>query len=70
MRPRITNRDPFKCFKTSPGIIRFPLSLRNVEGLLHGRGVDISRETVRCRWHRFGLLFAAEIRKRRVASWW
>jgi putative transposase len=65
---------PFKWFKTSPEIIRlavmmyvrFPLSLRNVEDLLHERGVEISHETVRFWWHRFGPLFAAEIRKRRV----
>ena len=46
--------------------IRFPLSLRNVEDLLHERGVDICHETVRFWWHRFGPTFAAEIRKRRV----
>jgi putative transposase len=65
---------PFKWFKTSPEIIRlavmmyvrFPLSLRNVEDLLHERGVEISHETVRFWWHRFGPLFAAEIRKRRI----
>lgn len=45
---------------------RFPLSLRNVEDMLHERGTDICRETVRFWWHRFGLMFAAEIRKRRV----
>ena len=27
--------------------IRFPLSLRNVEDLLHERGIEISHETVR-----------------------
>ncbi len=46
--------------------VRFPLSLRNVEDLLHERGVDISHETVRFWWNRFGPLFAAEIRKKRV----
>jgi putative transposase len=46
--------------------IRFPLSLRNVEDLLHERGVEISHETVRFWWHRFGPMFAAEIRKRRI----
>ena len=46
--------------------IRFPLSLRNVEDLLHERGIDISHETVRFWWNRFGPLFAAEIRQRRV----
>ncbi len=61
-------------FKTSPGIIRlavmlyvlFPLILRNVEDLLHERGIDICHETVRFWWHSFGLMFAAEIRNRRV----
>ncbi len=65
---------PFKWFKTSPEIIRlavmlyvrFPLSLGNVEDLLHERGVEISHETVRFWWHRFGPMFAAEIRKRRI----
>lgn len=46
--------------------VRFPLSLRSVEDLLHERGVEISHETVRFWWHRFGPLFAAEIRKRRI----
>ena len=67
---------PFKYFKTSPEIIRlavmmyirFPLSLRNVEDLLHERGIEISHETVRFWWHRFGPIFAAEIRKRRIAG--
>lgn len=48
--------------------IRFPLSLRNVEDLLHERGVDVSHETIRFWWHRFGPLFASEIRKRRIAG--
>ena len=67
-------RSPFRYFKTSPEIIRlavmmyvrFPLSLRNVEDLLHERGIDISHETVRFWWNRFGPMFAAEIRKKRV----
>ena len=50
----MTKRDPLKYFKTSPEIIRlavmiyvrYPLSLRNVEDLLHERGIDISHETV------------------------
>jgi len=65
---------PFKYFKTSEEIIRlavmlyvrFPLSLRNVEDLLHERGIDISHETIRFWWHRFGPIFAAKIRKRRI----
>ncbi len=70
----MTKRSPFKYFKTSPEIIglavmlyvRFPLSLRNVEDLLHERGIDVSHETVRYWWHRFGPMFASEIRKRRI----
>jgi len=66
--------NPFRYFKTSPEIIRlavmlyvrFPLSLRNVEDLLHERGIDISHETIRFWWQRFGPMFAAEIRKRRI----
>jgi putative transposase len=47
--------------------VRFPLSLRNVEDLLHERGIEISHETVRFWWNRFGPLFAGEIRKNRVS---
>ena len=65
---------PFRYFKTSPEIIRlavmlyirFPLSLRNVEDLLHERGIEISHETVRFWWNGFGPMFAAEIRRKRV----
>ena len=46
--------------------IRFPLSLRNVEDLLHERGVGVGHKTVLFWWHRFGPMFAAEIRKRRI----
>jgi len=46
--------------------VRFPISLREVEDLLHERGVEISHETVRFWWHRFGPSFASEIRKRRI----
>jgi len=60
--------NPFRYFKTSPEIIRltvmmyirYPLSLRQVEDLLHERGIDISYETVRAWWNRFGPMFAAE----------
>ena len=48
--------------------VRFPLSLRNVEDLLHERGIDICHETFRHWWNRFGPMLAAEIRKRRVQS--
>jgi hypothetical protein len=43
------------------------VAARNVEDLLAGRGIDISHETVRFWWNRFGPMFAAEIRKKRVA---
>jgi len=48
--------------------VRFPLSLRQVEDLLHERGIDISYETVRAWWNRFGPMFAAEIKKKRSSS--
>jgi len=68
-------RNPFRYFNSSPEVIRpvvmmyvrYPLSLRNVEDLLAERGIDISHETVRFWWNRFGPMFAAEIRKKRVA---
>ena len=70
----MTKRSPFRYFKTSPEIIRlavmmyvrFPLSLRNVEDLLHERGIEISHETVRFWWNRFGPMFASEIRRVRI----
>jgi putative transposase len=45
-------RNQFRYFKTSPEItrlavmmyVRYPLSLRRVEGLLHECGADISHE--------------------------
>ena len=68
--------NPFRYFNSSPEVIRlvvkmyvrYPLSLRNVEDLLAERGIDISHETVRFWWNRFGPMFAAEIRKRRAAD--
>ena len=67
-------RSPFRYFNSSPEMIRlavmmyirYPLSLRQVEDLLFERGIDICHETVRYWWNRFGPMFAAEIRKRRV----
>ncbi len=66
--------NPFRYFDSSPQVIRlvvlmyvkYPLSLRNVEALLAERGIDICHETVRLWWNRFGPLFAAEIRGKRV----
>ena len=68
--------NPFRCFNSSPEVIRlvvmmyvkYPLSLRNVEDLLFERGIDISYETVRFWWNRFGPMFASEIRKQRVQA--
>lgn len=68
-------KNPFRYFKTSPEIIRlavvmyvrYPLSLRQVEDVLHERGIEVSYETVRAWWNRFGPLFAAEIRRKRTA---
>jgi transposase-like protein len=54
--------NPFRYLNSSPEVIRlvvmmyvrYPLSLRNVEDLLAERGIDISHETVRFWWNRFG----------------
>ena len=70
----MSKRSHFKYFKTSPEIIRlavmmylrFPLSLRNVEDLLHERGIDISHEAIRFWLLRFGPMFASAIRRKRV----
>jgi putative transposase len=72
----MTKLNPFRYFRTSPEVIRyavmlyvrFPLSLRNVEDLLHERGIDVSHETIWFWWQRFGPIFAAEIRLRRAES--
>lgn len=74
-RYKPVTESPFKRFNSSPDIIRlvvmlyvrFPLSLRNVEDLLFERGIDISYETVRFWWNRFGPLFAADIRRQRAS---
>lgn len=72
----MTKRSPFRYHKTSPEIIRLAvmiyvrlrLSLRNVEDLLQERSLEISHETVGFWSNRFSPLFAAEIRKRRLAG--
>ncbi|SIT08055.1 hypothetical protein SAMN05421759_11454 [Roseivivax lentus] len=64
----------FNYFKTSPKTIhlavmtyvRLPLSLGNVEGLLHQCGANLSHEIVSVWWHRFGPSFSAKIRKRQI----
>jgi len=72
----MTKLSPFRYFKMGSEIIRlavmkyvrFPLSLLNVEDLLYERGIDISYETVRYWWNRFGPMFTAEIRWKRVSQ--
>jgi transposase-like protein len=44
---------------------RFTLSVRDVEELLAQRGIEVSREAVRCWVNKFGPLIAAQIRRRR-----
>ncbi len=66
--------NPFRYFNSSPKVIRlavmmyirYPLSLRQVEDLLFERDIDISHETIRYWWKRFGPLPAGEIRDRRI----
>jgi len=68
--------NPFRWFDRSPEVIRTvvmmyvrcPLSLRQVEDLLAERGIEICHETVRLWWNRFGPMFAAEIRGKRVQA--
>jgi putative transposase len=43
MRPEIIRLAVMLC-------VRFPLSLRNLEELMHERGIEISHETVRFWW--------------------
>lgn len=57
----MTRPNPFRDFGTSPEAIRlavmlcvrYPLSLRNVEDLLHKRCIEMSHEAVRSWWNRF-----------------
>jgi putative transposase len=46
--------------------VRFPLSLGEVEDLLHVRAIEVSQGTVRFWWMRFGPMFAVEIGRRRM----
>jgi len=70
----MTACSPFKYFKTSPEIIRlavmyyvrYPLSFRQVEDILHERGIDIFHDSVRFWVGRFGSKIAREIRKNRA----
>ena len=76
----MSKKDPFKYYKTSPEIIklavmyyiRYPLSLRQVEDILHERGIDICHETVRYWWNKFGTLFAKDLKAKslnRPSNW-
>lgn len=68
----MSKKNPFKYYKTSPEIIkiavmyyiRFPLSLRQVEDILHERGIDICHETIRYWWNKFGTLFSKNLKKK------
>ena len=59
---RLLMKKPFRYFRAFLEVIRlvvmmyvrFPLSLRQVDDILHERGIDISYETVRAWWDRFG----------------
>lgn len=41
--------------------LRFPLSLQNVENLLHERSVEISNKTLWYQWNRFDPMLAAAL---------
>ncbi len=63
----------FKRHRFPPAVIvqavrwyfRFTLSIRDVEELLAERGVEVSREAIRCWVIKFGPLIAANLRRRR-----
>jgi transposase-like protein len=63
----------FKRHRFPPDIIRhaiwlyarFTLSFRDVEELLAERGLDISYETIRCWFLKFGTVIAANLRRTR-----
>tara|TARA_B100000686_G_scaffold352587_2_gene455108 strand:- start:2727 stop:3425 length:699 start_codon:yes stop_codon:yes gene_type:complete len=63
----------FKYYKSSPEIIklaimyyvRYPLSLRNIEDILHERGINICHETIRYWWNKLGPIVARELKKKR-----
>ena len=76
----MSQKNPFKYYKTSPEIIklavmyyiRYPFSLRQVEDILHERGIDICHETIRYWWNNFGLIFSKQIKKNsnyKVSNW-
>jgi hypothetical protein len=73
MEARALNPISFKRHRFPPDVIRyavwlyfrFTLSIRDVEDLLAQRGIEVSREAVRCWVNKFGPLIAANLRRRR-----
>lgn len=71
---RMRKVDPFQYFRTSSAIIRlaimyyvrYPPSFRQVEDILHERGIDVCHETIRYRVKRFGSHFAGSIRRKQA----
>jgi putative transposase len=65
----------FKRHRFPPDVIRyavwlyfrFTLSVRDIEELLAQRGIEVSREAIRCWVIKFGPLIAANLRRRRCA---
>jgi putative transposase len=64
----------FKRHRFPPDVIRqavwlyfrFTLTIRDVKELLAPRGIEVSREAVRCWVNKFGPLIAANLRRRRT----
>ena len=69
----MTKNAIFKYYKTSPDIIkmaimyyvRYPLSLRQVEDILHERGIDICHETVRYWVDKLGSFIAKDLKNKK-----
>ena len=67
----MTKNNIFRYYKTSPEIIkmaimyyvRYPLSLRQVEDILHDRGIDVCHETVRYWVDKLGSIIAKDLKK-------
>ena len=74
----MTKHSPFRYFKTSPEVIRlavmlyvcFPLSLRNVEDLLHERGVDRRQRGAVEQWSNFHVTYATPPRCKTLFPNW
>lgn len=66
----------FKRHRFPPAVIlqavrwyfRFTLSIRDVEELMAERGIEVSREAIRCWVIRFGPLIAANLRRSRSSA--